>query len=101
MPIIHPYDLVGRSFFMNTNDDGEKLRVQVVEAVKNDDKLRDDPDRIKFVCSVNNEQYEEILSHNETLQHIENDAEVVWSFKQISAHNGPLQRAYSNYKGSK
>ena len=51
MPIIHPSDLVGRSFLMNTNDDGEKLRAQLVEAVKvYDDKLKDDPDHIKFVC---------------------------------------------------
>ena len=67
---------------MNTNDHGEKLRVQVVEAVKKyDNKLRDDPDHIKFVCSANDDKYEEILSYNEILQNIEKDAEVVWSFK--------------------
>ena len=102
MPIIHPSDLVGRSFLMNTNDDGEKLRAQVVEAVKvYDDKLKDDPDHIKFVCSVNDDTYEEILSYNEILQHIEKDAEIVWSFKRISAHEGPLQRTHPSYKGSK
>ena len=82
MPIIHASDLVGRSFLMKTNDNGEKLRAQVVEAVQiYDDKLKDDPDHIKFVCSVNDDKYEEILSYNEILQHIEKDAEVVWSFK--------------------
>ena len=30
IPLIHPSDLVRRSFLMNTNDNGEKLRAQVV-----------------------------------------------------------------------
>ena len=63
MPLIYPSDLVGRSFIINTNDNGEKLRSQVVEAVHiYDDKLRDDPNHINFVCSVNDDKYEEILS---------------------------------------
>ena len=80
---------------MNMDDNGEKLRAQVVEAVHiHDDKMKDDPDQIKFVCSVNDDKYEEILSYNEILQHIEKDAEVVWSFKQISADKRPLKIPY-------
>ena len=102
MPIFLPSDLVGRSFLMNTNDDEEKLKAQVVEAVNiYDDKLKDEGGHRKFVCSVNDDKYEEILSYNEILQHIEEDAEIVWSFKRISAHIEPLKRTHPSYKGSK
>ena len=50
---------------------------------------------------MNEEQYEEIMSYNEILQHIEQDAEIVWKFKRISAHEGPLGRTHPQYKGSK
>ena len=82
MLLVHPSDLVARLFLMNTNANGEKLRAQVVEAVKNyDDKLKDDPDHIKFVCSVNDEKYEEMLSYNEILQHITEDARSSMEFQ--------------------
>ena len=66
---------------MNTTYNVEKLRAQVVEAVNYDDNLKDDTYHIKFVYSVNDDKYKEILSYNEILQYIENDAEVVWIFK--------------------
>ena len=57
---------------------------------------------MKFLCSVNNDQYEEVLSYNDILNHInidKADDERVWQFKRITAHEGPLTYHDKNYKG--
>ena len=62
-----------------------------------------DPTRYKFVCSVNADEYEEIVVYNELLNHIEDDFEDkgnVWKFKSISLHQGPLTVNSPYYKGS-
>ena len=61
MPIIEPTDLIGRSFLLPKRDDGEHHRAKIVELIKeHDDKTSNDSNHIKFKCSVNNDQYEQI-----------------------------------------
>ena len=103
LPIINPSDLVGRSFLLQGNENGEKFRAKIVEAIKDhDDTLEKDPDNMKFLCSINNDQYEEIMSYNQILHHIEKDdnTDIVWKFKDITAHQGPINRNHPDYKGS-
>ena len=51
--------------------------------------------------------YEEVLSYNEILDYInkqeEEDGEqaIVWKFKRIAAHEGPLRKGDPGYNGSK
>ena len=91
MPLIYPSDLAGRLFLMNTNDNGEKLSAHVVEAVHlYGDELNGHPDHIKFVCSINDDKYELILSYSEILQHIEKDTEVVEVLNE-SVHMNPYR----------
>ena len=65
--------------------------------------LEKKPERLKFLCSVNNDLYEEILSYNEILQYMEKDEEkaILWKYKRISVHEGPLKEGNKTYKGSK
>ena len=46
--------------------------------------------------------YEEILSYNEIQHHLEKgeNAESIWKFKGISAHQGPLAKNHPDYKRS-
>ena len=104
MPIIDPVDLVGRSFLKETEEDGQRFRVQIVEALDKQEKdLNSDAAHIHFRCSVNDDEYEEILSYQEVLDYINKDNEnpVYWKFKSITAHEGPLTPHHRNYKGSK
>ena len=57
---------------------------------------------LKFRCSVNDDKYEEVLSYNDILAYIEKDDDdpVVWKFKKIVSHQGPLAKAHPHYKGS-
>ena len=65
MPIINPTDLVGRTFLLDGQEDGQTFRARIVEAINaHQDKVKDNPELLKFRCSVNNDKYEEILAYN-------------------------------------
>ena len=56
-----------------------------------------------FLCSFNNDQYEDIMSYNDIIDHIEKNEDYsgVWKLRRITAHEGPLQPTHPDYKGSK
>jgi hypothetical protein len=60
------------------------------------------PERIKFKVSVNDDQFEELLSYQQVLDHIlaDQNTEVVWKYKRIVATEGPLQPWDRKYAGS-
>ena len=55
-------------------------------------KLAQVPGHTQFVCSVNDDKYEEIMSYNDIINHIAQyeDEYIVWKFKHIIAYEGPL-----------
>jgi hypothetical protein len=76
---------------------------QVVKAIKDqEESSRSHPQHQKFLCSVNNQQYEETFAYNDIAQFINHDDDntTVWKFGCIKAHKGPLQQSHPNYKGS-
>jgi hypothetical protein len=96
-------DLIGRTFLMDELEDGQKHRARIVEAVQDhEDDVATSPDHVKFKVSVNEDQYEEILSYNDIVSRLERDMEgdVIWKFRRITAHEGPLGLHHPNYKGS-
>ena len=51
---------------------------------------------------MNGDAIEEIFTHNELLDHINNSQEddpIEWKFKEIAAYKDPLQRTHPNYNG--
>ena len=51
VPLIEPSDLVSCSFLVDNNDDGDKFRGQIVEAIQDQqDKRIKDPTHTKFIC---------------------------------------------------
>ena len=75
--------------------------------VESEEQLAKHPDRIIFVSSVNDDMYEEILTYNEILEYImknkeqDDDQAIVWKFKCIGGHQGPLKKGNPGYNGSK
>ena len=60
------------------------------------------PAHLKFKCLMNHNQYEEILSYNEVMDYLEKNASnpIVWKFKRIVGHQGPLDPSSPDYQGS-
>ena len=84
MAIIDPQDLVGRTFLMDMRDDGQCFHAQIVEYI--DEHMHNchkTPEHMKFCCSINDDEYEDIISYNELMDFIqkneENDA-ILWKF---------------------
>jgi hypothetical protein len=95
-------DLVGRSFLMEPDEDGQRFRATIVEKIQDfDHKLENNSERIKFLCTMNEGQREEIISYNQVMEALdkENDG-VLWKYKRIVSHQGPLPRHHKDYKGS-
>jgi len=76
-----------------------------VEYVANhDEKNKMDPEHIHFRCTVNDDQYKDIIMYNELMDYIQKNAknnETLWCFKHISGHQGPLWTGNPHYAGAK
>jgi hypothetical protein len=92
MPIVDPNDLVGRTFLVTPQPDGQCFHAHIIRAIEDHERdLASNSECIHFLCSVNDDQFEEIMSYNDLLSSLEEDWEdIVWKFKCISVHQGPL-----------
>ena len=105
MVVVDPEDLVGRTFLLDAQEDGQRFRARIVEHIKDHESaLKQSNDHHKFRISVNDDEYEEVISYNQLLDFIEKNTEndsIVWRFKRIVGHQGPLKPSDPQYKGSK
>ena len=102
-PVFKPDDLIGRTFLMDHRDDGQRFRARIVELLEDHESdVEQNPTRLKFRCSVNDDEFEELISYNDLINYIEHDEEtsVFWKFKRIVGHEGPLTSDHPSYNGS-
>jgi hypothetical protein len=90
---------------MEEDDDGLRFRACIIEVLDDHEKnIANNPVLKKFKCLAGGDEFEEILSYNEEMQHIEknnDDGETFWKYKWISGHKGPLNKNQSSWKGDK
>ncbi|CAJ1934830.1 unnamed protein product [Cylindrotheca closterium] len=101
--VVKNKDLIGRTFLMQPNEEGHVHRAKIVELIdKHDDKTTNNPAHLKFRVSINNDQYEDVMAYNEILERLEADEDnpIVWKFKRIVSHQGPLRPDHPSYMGS-
>jgi hypothetical protein len=101
--VFDPEDLVGRTFLMDEQEDGQRFRARIVKLIEDHETdIEENPTRIKFLCSLNEDQAEEIITYNKMLEYILRDDEnpVVWKFRRITSHQGPLKPDHPDYNGS-
>ena len=74
MPTFDPSDLIGRSFLLPPEENGERHRAkvtrQVVEIIDQDNGQR--VENINFILDIGNGKVEELISYNQLLEHLEN-----------------------------
>jgi hypothetical protein len=90
---------------MEEDEDGLHCHARIIEVLDNHEKnVANNPVLKKFKCLVGEDEFQEILSYNEVMQHIEkdnDDGETFWKCKRISGHEGPLNKNRSLWKGDK
>ncbi len=98
-------DFVGRTFLKEEDDDGLPCCAHIIEVLDDHKKnVANEPVLKKCKCLVGEDEFEEILSYNEVMQHIEkddDDGETFWKYKRISGHEGPLNKNHSSWKEDK
>ena len=109
MPTFDPSDLIGRTFLLPPEKNGERHRAkvprQVVEIIDQDNGQR--VEIINFILDIGNGKVEELISYNQLLEHLENaqdhdmgmDQEL-YRFRAIIGHQGPLLASDPDWKGS-
>ena len=96
-------NLLGRSFLLPPEDNGERHRAKIIDIDDHGQTLED----IKFKLKINKDQAEEIMSYNQLMDYIqkgtdaEEDPDSLFKFRDIVAHQGPLESTDPNHKGSK
>jgi hypothetical protein len=69
--------------------DGQRARGKIVQLIEgHESSLEDNPTRIQFRVSVNNNKAKEIIMYNKMLEYITRDEEsdVMWKFQRIISH---------------
>ena len=102
LPKFSPEELIGLSFIKES--DGQKFRAVVVKKILDDDAA--EHQKIKFLVSKGNGDYDEIMAYAELSALIESQREEEflnpdrpWIYKDIIGHEGPLTPKDPNYKG--
>ena len=93
----------GSSFLLPPEDNGEHHMAKIIDIDDHGPPLED----MKFKLKINKDQAEEIMSYNQLMDYIqkgtdgEEDLDLLFRFKDILAHQGPLESTDPNHKGSK
>ena len=96
-------NLLGRSFLLPPEYNGERHMAKIIDIDDHGQPLED----IKFMWKINKDQAEEIMSYNQLMDYIqkgtdaEEDPDSLFKFRDIVAHQGPLESTDPNHKGSK
>ena len=104
----NPDDLIGRTFLLPKNEQGERLRATIKRKVIETSKLPDIQhynaiDNINFHLDVGQWRAEAIMSYVQILDHLDQQEqqEDLYKFRAITGHEGPLSPQDENYKESK
>ena len=103
-------DLIGRTFHLPPDENGERHRAKVtrkvVEIIDQENGHR--KENINFILDIGNGKVEELISYNQLLDHLEtaqdNDFgmdQELSKFRAIIGHQGPLKATDPDWKGSK
>lgn len=94
MEVIDPDDLIGRNYLSPPDNYGNRERIRILETIdEQDNRIMGDPQMIRFKCSTDDGQYQEVKTYNDLLDKVEalDDEEGESRFKSIDDHHGPLK----------
>jgi uncharacterized cupin superfamily protein len=64
--------------------------------------LENNKDQIKILLSFDEDAREEVITYNQLLDYLarDNENDIVWKFKRIVSHQGPITSNHPAYNGS-
>ena len=110
MPEFDSDNLIGRTFLLPPQENGERLRAKVTKKVVEEIEATDGYriPNIDFILNIGEGKVEELITYNQLLDHLEQADEQAYSmdqdlcrFRAIIGHEGPLKATDPNWKGSK
>ena len=71
LPVFDPSDLIGRTFLIKHKGDGEPATAKIIKEITDrDSRLADQPECKCFLASINDDEFQEVVSYNEIMDHI-------------------------------
>ena len=110
MPEFDPDDLIGRTFLLPPQENGERLRAKVTKKVVEEREAADGNriPNINCILDIGEGKVEELITYNQLLDYLEKADEQdnfmeqeLYRFRAIIGHEGPLKATDPNWKGSK
>ena len=110
MPEFDPDSLIGRTFLLPPQENGERLRAKVTKKVVEEIEAADGNriPNINFILDIGEGKVEELITYSQLLDHLEQSDEQdnsmdqeLYRFRAIIGHEGPLKVTDPNWKGSK
>ena len=97
MSIINLDDLLGRTFLLPMDENGERKRATISEHVK---------DQLRFKLKIDGDRLDDLIAYNQLMEYLENKTETgpledgFYRFKCIKDHKGPYTSSDPEYNGS-
>ena len=107
MSIINSDDLLGRTFLLPMDENGERKRATISEHVKDLCQQQvSREDQLRFKLKIDGDQNDDLISYNQLMEYLEDKTDTgpledgLYRFKCIKDHKGPYTSSDPEYNGS-
>ena len=107
MSIINFDDLLGRTFLLPMDENGERKRATISEHVKDLCQQQvSREDQFRFKLKIDGDQLDDLISYNQLMEYLEDKTDTgpledgLYRFKCIKDHKGPYTSSDPEYNGS-
>ena len=107
MSIINFDDLLGRTFLLPMDENGERKRAIISEHVKDLYQQQvSREDQLRFKLKIDRDQLDDLISYNQLMEYLEDKTDTgpledgLYRFKCIKDHKGPYTSSDPEYNGS-
>ena len=100
-----PDELIGRSFLLDADEDGQRLRANIVKKIITFDDETQEKIKTHFLCEVQDSPMDQLMDYHDLLEMLDKqsfneDGENFFNLMGITAHQGPLTPKDPEYLGS-
>ena len=107
MSIINFDDLLGRTFLLPLDENGERMRATIsdhVNTINQDQASRED--QLRFKLKIDGDHLDDLFSYNQLMEYLEDNTDTgqlengLYKFRCVKDHRGPYNPSDPEYIGS-